>query len=140
MAIKNAVEQRGFAEAKKKLTALLGTFDDNSRRVASDVKELALEAGTVVRDAARANAPYDPNRKTGTHLRDAIFVDSGDPEKPDVLVGVNYRLAPHAHLQEHGSSRTVAHPYMRPAIEQTRSRVNQILGDGVARIISSRVK
>jgi hypothetical protein len=69
-------------------------------------------------------------------LRDAIFVDARYRGKPSVLVGVNYRLAPHAHLVEYGTVRWAGKPFFRPAVAQTASTVRAMLRQGIAEIIA----
>jgi HK97 gp10 family phage protein len=101
------------------------------------VKDLVYENGVILRDRARANAPYDPGRKKGTHLRDAIFVSRGDPDKADVLVGVRYRVpgAPHAHLVEYGTSKMQARPFFRPAMAQTGQQIASNIKTGLLKIL-----
>lgn len=115
---------------------------DNVSRVIDGVsgkkaKEVYYEGGKILRDAARRNAPYDPGRKRGTHLRDAIFVDEGPENKPNALVGVRYNPggAPHAHLVEYGSSRSQAQPYFRPAIVSAGPRIGETIKKGLRKII-----
>ncbi len=83
-----------------------------------EVKEgLMKRVGIPLRDKARAMAPV----KTG-ELRRAIYAAYGDENKPTILVGVNYKIAPHAHLVEFGHAGphpAPPHPYMRPAIAES---------------------
>lgn len=105
-------------------------------------KDVYYEAGKILRDAARAKAPYDTGRVKGTHLRDAIFVDRGEKIKPNVLVGVRYKApgAPHAHLIEYGSHKAPAQPYMRPAISGTASRIGKVIEQGLRKVIENAPK
>jgi HK97 gp10 family phage protein len=93
-------------------------------------KEVFLAAGIKLRDGARARVPV----RTGK-LKKAIFASRGDENKPNVLVGVNYKIAPHAHLVEYGTVRTHPHPYLRPALAVTAAEMRQIIEGGLRRII-----
>lgn len=105
-------------------------------------KDVFVEAAQVVRGFARTNAPYDDRRKKGTHLRDAIFVNAGDPGQPNALVGVRYKApgAPHSHIVEYGSVKMAAHPFMRPAIQQASESVKAIIKNGLLKIIANNSK
>lgn len=106
---------------------------------AIEAKQVYLRAGGILAAQARANAPVSgvppsksPPRKKGTHLRDAIFVALGDLTKPNVLVGVSYKKAPHAHLVEYSPNHQ---PYFRPAITQTAGAVANEIRTGLLDII-----
>ncbi len=94
------------------------------------VKEVYLKAGLRLRDQARSRVPV----KTGA-LKEAIFAARGDENKPNVLVGVNYKKAPHAHLIEYGTVRAPAHPYLRPAVSASADEMRRIIESGLRRII-----
>ena len=144
---RKALQIEGLEEIHDRLAAIKNAVTGRQ------VKDVYYAAGRRLRDRARANAPYDPGRKKGIHLRDAIFVDWGEENKPNVLVGVRYGLAdltgygiipgtgaPHAHLVEYGSARTSAHPYMRPAIAQEASAIANDIKQGLLKIIESATK
>ena len=116
---------------------------DNVERVlkhtsAKELKGVYFEAGKLPRDRAKALAPYNPKRKTGTHLRDAIFVAPGEPEESNVLVGVSRKRkggAPHGLLIEYGVNRAKtgnvpARPFFRPAVAETRQAMAKIIITG----------
>jgi len=92
-------------------------------------KAVFHKAGLVVRKYAMYFAPYDPKRKKGTHLREAILVSDGPLAFTDVLVTVRYRRpgAPHAHLIEFGTVKSGAHPFMRPAAATAAGEVQAII-------------
>lgn len=83
-----------------------------------EIKEgLMKRVGIPIRDRARAMAPI----KTG-ELKRAIYAAYGDNNKTTILVGVNYKIAPHAHLVEFGHAGphpAPPHPYMRPALAES---------------------
>jgi HK97 gp10 family phage protein len=134
---KQVGQSSGFVGQREVIAKLKEVINATNAR---EVKQVYYEAGTILRDQIRANAPYDPKRKSGTHLRDAVFVDEGREDAPDVLVGVNYRKAPHAHLVEFGSVKTAAKPYFRPAISQSIPRITQKIKDGLLAVIAKAVK
>lgn len=112
------------------------------------VKEVYMQAGEILKDQAMRNAPYDPKRETGFHLRDAIFVDEGAAEKSNVLVGVQSVLrgtkktarAPHAHLMEFGFHQrdgkfNPGQPFMRPAIASSKAAIRETIKRGLLKVI-----
>lgn len=63
------------------------------------------EQGQIAADRAKAGAPYNPKRKSGVHLRDAVrFYAYANEQKAELLVRAvgGARGAPHAHLIERG--------------------------------------
>jgi HK97 gp10 family phage protein len=129
---RQAFQIEGLGEIVDKLAAIVDA------PTAREAKEVYYEGGKILADQARANAPYDPDRKKGTHLRDAIFVTRGDESKPDVLVGVRYnqpRGAPHGHLLEYGTAKMKAQPFFRPAMTQTGRVIASTIKTGLLRVI-----
>lgn len=131
---RKAFQIEGLDEIQRKLGDIIDAVNGKK------VKEVYLEGAIILRDEAKKNAPYDPKRKSGTHLRDAIFAARGDDNKPNVLVGVRYKSAPHAHIVEYGSVKTSAHPYIRPAIAATGSKIASTINDGLLDIIEDAAK
>jgi HK97 gp10 family phage protein len=128
---KNAMRVDGLKEIVK---ALEGIVD---QATGARMKEVYYEAGVIFRDEARTRAPFDPKRKKGTHLRDAVFVSRGPAHLPDVLVGVRYfpQGAPHGHLVEYGSATREAHPFIRPAAVAVGPRVAEKISSGLIQIV-----
>lgn len=125
-----------FEGMKELQNALADILDATSGKEAKDV---FYEAGAVLAGQIRANAPLG---KTG-RLKASVFVGRGIETKPNVLVGVRYRMAPHAHLVEwgHGGSHPAPpHPFVRPAVSQRRNEVQQIIRDGLGNIITRHAK
>lgn len=57
------------------LKELEASLSDLPKTVARNTLRRALrKAAQPIHDLARSNAPYDPDRKQGTHLRDSIFI------------------------------------------------------------------
>jgi hypothetical protein len=74
-------------------------------------QDVLLPAAYIGRDMIKQEAPFNARRKKGVHLRDAVFAAIGDPSRdprgPTVLIGVNRRKAPHAHLLEKGTKERI---------------------------------
>lgn len=138
------VQIEGLAELQENIAELM------SRATGKEVKKIWMQAALELRDAAIDYAPmaagpithYEKGQPPRTimpgALRAAIFAAYGDPTKPNVLVGVNYKIAPHAHWLEFGNSRIPAQPYMRPALSSTRSRCVSIIADGYRTLLIDR--
>jgi HK97 gp10 family phage protein len=113
----------------------LKDIQDRLARIVSNVtgremKAVYVEAAGIVADDIRARAPED----TGL-LKRAIFVGSGDLNKPNALVGVGYRKAPHAHLVEYGTVKMAARPFVRPALSANGPQVAEFIRAGLLKII-----
>lgn len=119
-----ALRFEGLEEIERRLSAVI------DRTTGAAAKEVYLKAGLKLRDKARELAPI----KTGA-LRKSIFAARGDENKQNVLVGVNYKIAPHAHLIEYGTVRAPAHPFLRPAVSATKDEMRAIIRDGLEKII-----
>lgn len=129
---KKALAFKGMDEFQDRLSKIVNEV------TGAEMKEVMLEGALLLRDEARRRAPV----KTGA-LRKGIFAARGDANKPSVLVGVNYKIAPHAHLIEfgHGGPRPAPpKPYMRPAIDASAIRIQNIMKSGFAKIIERNAK
>jgi HK97 gp10 family phage protein len=134
---KKTIRVYGIEELAAQLSEITKRVD-----ASDEVKKAYMKAALFLRDAARAKAPVGPTRKYkgtvrhGGTLRSAIFAAYGNRDKNNVLVGVNRRIAPHAHWIEFGNARrTKAQPYMRPAVSESRMELGGILRDELLRII-----
>lgn len=132
---KKAFRIEGLSEA---LDNVAKVIDSVSGR---DVKELFFSTGKVIADEIKERAPVDRGV-----LRDAVFVGRGDMNRPDVLVGVSYGKAPHAHLIEYGTEQRYhkggkyvgyvnAQPFVRPAIDASSQQVKRQIIDGLKQIV-----
>jgi HK97 gp10 family phage protein len=152
-----AARIEGLPELQAKITKIL------DRTTGKQVKRVWMDAALVLRDAARGMAPVLKKPHKGHVaglLKSAIFAAYGDPAKPNVLVGVNYRIAPYARLVEYGGSKKskgprmtgdikgrptgnrvqstgymTAQPFMRPALTATRSKCVAIIAEGYQKLI-----
>ena len=122
--------------------AIENTDDLMKRLHGDDLRAALLPAAKILYEDAFRRAPYDPGREKGTHLRDALFIDAREHKagQTDVLVGVNHRKAPHAHLFELGWSRKPEGiPYLRPAAVAKRDLIMRAVGIGV-RIVAEMIR
>jgi HK97 gp10 family phage protein len=124
----------GIPELKANIAAKL------DKMMGQAAKKVFMRAAMRMVEEAKDLVPV----KTGT-LRDAIYAAYGDTKKPNVIVGVNYRKAPHAHLIEYGhihtthdgrgTSMTKAHPFMRPALTYARPKMAAIIAEGLKSLV-----
>lgn len=122
-----AVRITGGKELRDELAKLVNEV------TGKEMKEVYYQAATILRDEAKRRVPV----KTGL-LKRAIFASKGEERRPNALVGVDYRQAPHAHLVEFGhGGRSPAgpKPYMRPALEAKRKEIRQAMVDGLSAIV-----
>lgn len=130
--LRNALRVEGLKETVQKLERIVDAATGR------EMKQVYYAAGKEFRDEAKTLAPFDPERKEGTHLRDAIFVSWGKDEEPNVLVGVRTSgesSAPHAHFLEYGWEDGEAQPFMRPAAAAAAPRITKIIGGGLIKIV-----
>lgn len=135
------VRIEGLAELQNNIATLM------SRATGKEVKKIWMQAALDLRDAARDYAPvakepithYEKGQPPRTiqpgALRAAIFAAYGETDKPNVLVGVSYRKAPHAHWVEFGNARMAAQPYMRPALSLMRSDCVATIAEGYRKLL-----
>lgn len=132
-------------------------FEKNAKEVvkrlnSSDMQDRMLPAARFVRDFAKRLVSLGPGRKN-KHLRDAIFATKGKrvkgslsgiatlingEEGPSVIVGVDRKKAPHAHLVEFGHAGphgAPAHPYMRPAGSAARTLIITVIQNAITSIL-----
>jgi len=104
------------------------------RSVGEEAKKVFMEAAMVAVNEAKDLVPV----KTGT-LKSAIFASYGDKKKPNVLVGVNHKKAPHAHLVEYGHGGphpAKAHPFFRPAVNAAKPTMAVKIVEGLQNLIA----
>lgn len=133
--------------------ALRGLGDDKALRLA---QAKALEAGAEpVRDLARTLAPDDPatglnprqwidfKRRPGKGTRSIVDVGIDRSDDPPTVVGRKsgrgtYRdpgIAGVSVMQEFGTDKMAANPYMRPAMDAELPRAPQRIGEALWPII-----
>lgn len=105
---------------------------------AKKVTRLAVSAGArAIRDEAKKLAPYDPKRRKGTHLRDAIVSRRVKNTNDLFDIGVLGNKAPHGHLLEYGTVNMSPKPFLRPAAdnaqEEVAKKIIKVLARGIFR-------
>ena len=122
------------------------------------VESVLFRGAEVFAAAARQKAPYNPRRKKGIHLRDAIIVRRlrrrGSEPAPSIAA-VDRKKAPHAYLVEHGSGERVIksgrlrgkplgkmprQPFMRPAWNENKARVLQQITNDLGQLVDQAVR
>ena len=89
---------------------------DWKKRIADVGFRGVIECGLAIEAQARALAPFDTGR-----LRDSINTAVG---RDEVIVGTNVEYAPYV---EYGTSRSIAQPFLRPAVDLVSGRAVQIV-------------
>ena len=117
---------------QKELTGQLERLAGSVR--GSEVVDVLVGAAMLIADDARRRVPV----RTGL-LKSAIFVSARNPfhdaRGPSVLIGVNSKKAPHAHLIELGTKHMGAKPYFRPAREAQKKPAAKKVESGLLKII-----
>lgn len=135
-----SVRLEGLQEISANIDRILKeTGRSGARAVGEKIKRVLMGGALMVRDEVRDMAPHG---KTG-NLKRGVFAAYGREDKPDVLVGVNYRIAPHAHLVEFGHGGPNAappHPYFRPGIAAAKPLAIRAIADGLRKVIEESVK
>lgn len=95
------------------------------------LEEGLIKSGELVRDRAKDKAPFRKGK-----LKSAIAC--GDLElkrdKVKIDIGIDTSIKPfskdgyYARFQERGTSKMRAHPYLRPALDESKNDVNNIIG------------
>jgi hypothetical protein len=124
----------GLPELRKSLAGMINAVS------AKEVKQIALGGGRIVASAIRQESPYDPKRTEGIHLRDAVFLGGGKEDKPDVLVGVSLRKAPHGLLVEFGTTKTQPNPFFRRGVARSGNAAAEHIERGLVQIIDKAAK
>lgn len=167
MATRNLVTPKGKLAITEGLPELHKRIADVLEMVGGkEVKKVWMRGAIVIRDEARRLAPFDANPATRLNpkqpwhttpglLKRAIYAAYGKDTAPNVLVGVNYKLAGFAHWIEFGTAdRTTGdikgkstgnhaanrghvtpHPYMRPALATKRAEAIAVIAQGYRELI-----
>lgn len=135
-----SVRLEGLPEISAAIDRILSeTKRSGARAVGEKVKRVLMGGALMVRDEVRDMAPQG---ETG-NLKRGVFAAYGREDKPDVLVGMNYRIAPHAHLVEFGHGGPNAappHPYFRPGIAAAKPLAIRSIAEGLKRVIDEAAK
>lgn len=115
-------------------------IQDNLARVLNattgkEMKRVMMQGALIARNRIRDLAPLG---KTG-NLKRGVFAAYGDDNKPSVVVGMNYKIAPHAHWIEFGHAVNTAqpHPYFRPGLVSAAPQMKVVLENGFKQVIEN---
>lgn len=134
----------GLEEIQENLARVI---DSTTGRHAKNVYvKAALYGKTVIRGQIYARGLH----VTG-NLDHGVYAANGDDNKPNALLGMNYRIAPHAHIVEFGtvlrhlkSGKSTgimpAQPYFRPGITLASPGMGAITKEGLAEVIENAPK
>ncbi len=111
------------------------------------IESVLLHGAQVMAEAIRNRAPIAKrgHYKKGSKdlippgsLRRSIIAKTmqrrGEKAAP-ALVAIDYRIAPHAHFVEFGTSRAGPHPFFRPTYDATKDAVTEFISEEFARLI-----
>jgi HK97 gp10 family phage protein len=142
-----SIEVEGLKEADMMLRAAGDAF------AAQRIKEILMPVAQFIRDRAKSIVKRSQTRDLDhIHLQDAIFAAPGKKNDPSVIVGVDRKKAPHAHLVEFGhvnwtggrrrkmtghkgGKRVPPHPYMRPAGDSAKGRMINTAAAAIRQIV-----
>jgi len=103
---------------------LLAALDKLPMAVGGKVIKNAIRAGgRQITKAAKEKAPLGPTGNLRKGIGTKLVVYQGD-ETAVLMVGVNFRKAPHAHLVEYGHGGpqpAPPHPFLRPAFDAAKA-------------------
>ena len=126
----------GLKELDAQIVELAKSMD------AEKVEPLLIKGAQKVMDYGKPITPYDPDRATGIHLRDAWIVKlmtrHGTNPAP-AIAAIDEGKAPHGHLVELGTVKMAAEPYFRPAWDATKRDVKEGLVDDLKKNIDEAI-
>lgn len=128
--VKITGDQRHIQRLKGKFSprklALVNAKLYEAGELVQQTAQLSITAGAVSGAAHVPSAPGEPpNNDTGV-LANSIETNSVGPGKVEVSAN-----APYAAAQEFGNSRLPARPYMRPALQQNRGRIAELIKEAI---------
>jgi HK97 gp10 family phage protein len=110
---------------------------EGGKEIAAAMKELGVSAsGRIVRSALNRSANVVTKR-----AKELVPVDSGElrraiakrlrrarrgSDKQTVLVGIERPTSRRAHFAEFGTSRSAAHPFLRPSLDESAAEVLRV--------------
>lgn len=112
---------------------------------ATPLKECLLPIAKRIRDRAKTYVRRSNKAKSPgyLHLVDAVFAAEGKKDHPSVIVGVDRKKAPHAHLVEfgHGGPHPApAHPFLRPALTAFKRAAVDLMGREIKQRIINKLE
>ena len=110
---------------------------EKAAEVEKAMMEGADEAADIVKQSAISKAPrklgnlvrsIDKNKVLNKDGKISVYVGI---QKNEIFSADGY----YARMQEKGTSKMKAHPYLRPALDENRSRINSIITEKVREVI-----
>ena len=127
------VEMEGADEMNKRIEKLAKSLKPEV------VEPITFDGAKTIADDARGRAPLGPTGNLRRGIVSKQLRRQGNAPAPS-LAGINYGIAPHAHLVEfgHGGKRAAPHPFFRPAWDVNKERVtDEIIDRLLAAIMES---
>jgi len=121
----------GLGAALAKFQKIMNAYGATGDRLV----DTFYKGAKMIRDSARGNIRHEVKG----NLRRGIIAkkfDPGIPQKPGAFTGIDYNIAPHAHLVEYGhvasgwyqgGEHVPAYPFFRPAIDTNKVRVMMMI-------------
>jgi HK97 gp10 family phage protein len=110
---------------------------EKAAEIEKAMMEGANEAADIIKQSAESKAPrklgnlvrsIDKNEVLNKDGRISVYVGI---QKNEIFSADGY----YARMQEKGTSKMKAHPYLRPALDENRSRINSIITEKVREVI-----
>ena len=103
----------------------MSKIDNITDNVIAEVGKAIVKSGMLIERDAKINCPVD----TG-YLRNSISAkyEGIGTDKPtcEILIGAEY-----ATFIEYGTSKMAAQPFLRPAVEKNRDKINEMIKDAM---------
>ena len=109
--------------------ALRSNLPEIAAKLDAEVKAAAAAAAELVAERAKERAPYDP-AGSGEHLRDAIHTQQ---TADGTLVVAGDKDVFYGHMVEHGTSHSAPHPFLVPALEESRGEIVDLIAQATRR-------
>ena len=132
--LERKIRKRLLTDVKKKVSANVFRSVNLVRNTAVESIARGAKTGTLYRKynpnrTHRASAPNQPPATDTGFLVQNIVPDMTVGK--DVVEGTIISQAPYSAFLEFGTSKMAARPFLQPALEQNRRKINRIFGEGV---------
>jgi HK97 gp10 family phage protein len=104
-----------------------------------DVEAIVVKGAKVMAAAVKAKAPEGPTGRLKRSIKVKKMRPHGMNPAP-VIVAVDRKIAPHAHLVEFGTSKAPPHEFFRPALDETEGPVTQQIIQELGALVEKAVK
>ncbi len=140
------IETDGFKEFESMLVDMAKMH--RSDLVARKLYPALRRALQPAYDYAKSNAGYDPNNKSGIHMRDTVRIDARVPNESDrksgyiddgdAVIGVlSVKKSAVSLANEFGTAKMAKRPFLVPALQQNIDRALGILSGELSEILPS---